>query len=370
MDYQNILKNKRSALSSDFSNLNFFEDLENQFLEIKELETSWVGFETPKLIPNKEKALKLHFLISLTRAIEEELDSAFRAGHIPGTAFFGRGNEGASVGSAFCLKDDEWLVPMHRNCGSHIAKGHPPESIMAHFFGRKDGPSEGRDGNFHMGYRPKNITQLISHIGTMVPIATGLAWAEKYRKTNRAVLTHIGEGGTSSGDFHEGINFASVQKLPLVIIIDNNQYAYKTLLEKQYACKSLVLKSTGYGIPGYLVDGTNILLVNYICELALKMARKGEGPILIESITMRASGHSVYDKFSDYVDIEDMNLWLEKRDPIKRYDQFLINSGIVTQKEIEDSHLKANERASLAKDIALKSPFPKAEGMENEIFAD
>ncbi len=100
------------------------------------------------------------------------------------------------------------------------------------------------------------------------------------------------------------------------------------------------------------------------------MARKGEGPILIESLTMRASWHSVYDKFSDYVDIEDMNLWLEKRDPIKRYDQFLINSGIVTQKEIEDSHLKAKERASLAKDIALKSPFPKAEGMENEIFAD
>ncbi len=297
---------KRNALSSDFSDLDFYKDLENEFLEINELEMSWIEFDTQKLIPNKEKALKLHFLISLTRAVEETLDSAFRSGHIPGTAFFGRGNEGASVGSAFCLTEEEWLVPMHRNCGSHIPKGHPPESIIPHFFGRKDGPSEGRDGNFHMGYRPKNITQLISHIGTMVPIATGLAWAEKYRKTNKAVLTHIGEGGTSSGDFHEGINFASVQKLPLVIVIDNNQYAYKTLLEKQYACKSLILKSTGYGIPGFLVDGTNILLVNHICDLALEMARKGEGPVLIESITMRASGHSIYDKFSDYVDLENM----------------------------------------------------------------
>jgi len=370
MSSPEMSQTKRDASPSDFLNLNYFKDLENQFLEINQLGMYWNEFDTQKFIPSKEIALELHFLLSLTRAVEETLDSAFRSGNVPGTAFFGRGNEGASVGSAYCLTEEEWLVPMHRNCGSHLAKGHPPESIMAHFFGRKDGPSEGRDGNFHMGYRPKKITQLISHIGTMVPIATGLAWAEKYRDTNRAVLTHIGEGGTSSGDFHEGINLASVQQLPLVVIIDNNQYAYKTLPEKQYACKSLVLKSTGYGIPGFLVDGTNLLLINYICGLALDMARRGKGPILIESITMRSSGHSVYDKFSDYADMETLEKWVEERDPIKRYDKLLMDSQIFTPEELEDSHLRARETAVQARDIALKSSFPNPDQMENEIFAD
>jgi pyruvate dehydrogenase E1 component alpha subunit len=240
---------------------------------------------------------------------------------------------------------------------------------MSHFFGRAAGPSAGRDGNFHVGYRPKKITQLISHIGTMVPIAAGIAWAEKIRGTGRAALTYIGDGGSSAGDVHEGMNLAAVQKLPLVIIIDNNQFAYKTLLKDQFACKSLVLRAPGYGMPGYLIDGTNALLMRKICGDALERARAGEGPTLIESITIRAAGHSVYDKFSDYADMEELNKWNEERDPVKRFDEYLLANEIVSEDEIGTSHTRARQDAEAARDEALKNPFPSPESVEDDVYA-
>ena len=183
----------------DLARLDYFEDLRDRYLSIESLDARWHPIDQADLTSDRDTCMRIHHLISLTRSVEETLDSAFRSGHVPGTAFFGRGNEAASVASAACLDDEEWLIPMHRNCGAHIAKGHPPVSIMAHFFGRAGGPSSGRDGNFHMGYRPRKITQLISHIGTMVPIAAGVAWAEKLRGQGRAALTYIGDGGTSAG---------------------------------------------------------------------------------------------------------------------------------------------------------------------------
>ena len=354
----------------ELAGLDFYADLADRYLAVDGLEARWVGFTKKEILPDRETAERMHYLVSLARAVEETLDSAFRAGHIPGTAFFGRGNEGASVASAMCLEDHEWLVPMHRNCGAHLAKGHPPRSIMSHFFGRADGPSGGRDGNFHMGYRPKRITQLISHIGTMVPIATGVAWAAKARGKGEATINYIGDGGTSAGDFHEAVNFAAVRKLPLVIIIDNNQYAYKTLLSDQYACDALVLKAPGYGIPGFLIDGTNAPLVHHVCSQALERARAGGGPTLIESITLRAAGHSVYDKFSDYVDMAHFEKWTSERDPIKRLDEALIEFGVMTPEEVAASHDKARQDAEDARDEALKSPMPDPAGLTEGVFAE
>ncbi len=349
--------------------LDFFEDLRDRYLSLDGLEARWHPINRENLYSSHETCMRLHYFMSLARAVEETLDSAFRAGHIPGTAFFGRGNEAASVGSASCLRDEEWLVPMHRNCGAHLAKGHPAQSIMAHFFGRSDGPSRGRDGNFHMGYRPKKITQLISHIGTTVPIAAGIAWAEKIRGTGRATLTYIGDGGTSTGDFHEGVNFAATHKLPVVFIIDNNQIAYKTHLQEQYACSALVLRAPGYGMPGFLIDGTDILLARKICSEALDRARAGGGPTLIESVTMRLSGHSIYDKFADYADMENLRRWTEERDPLKRYDTLLEEAGIATIEEISASHNRARAGAETARDEALKSPFPDPGTLTDDIYA-
>ncbi len=358
------------ATREELASLDFYTDLADRYLAVDGLEARWVSFTKNEILPDRETAERMHYLVSLARAVEETLDSAFRSGHIPGTAFFGRGNEGASVASAMCLEDHEWLVPMHRNCGAHLAKGHPPRSIMSHFFGRADGPSGGRDGNFHMGYRPKRITQLISHIGTMVPIATGVAWSAKARGKGEATINYIGDGGTSAGDFHEAVNFAAVRKLPLVIIIDNNQYAYKTLLSDQYACDALVLKAPGYGLPGFLIDGTNAPLVHHVCSQALARAREGGGPTLIESITMRAGGHSVYDKFSDYVDMEHFEKWTSERDPIKRLDEALIEFGVMTAGEVAASHDKARRDAEDARDEALKSPMPDPAHLTEGVFAE
>ncbi|MEE9275495.1 MAG: thiamine pyrophosphate-dependent dehydrogenase E1 component subunit alpha [bacterium] len=360
----------RPAVPEELARLDFFEDLQDRYLAIEGLEARWLPKETVARPPDRDTCLRLHHIMSLTRAVEETLDSAFRAGHVPGTAFFGRGNEASSAASALCLREDEWLVPMHRNCGAHLAKGHPPASIMAHFFGREGGPSGGRDGNFHMGYPPKQIVQLISHIGTMVPIAAGLAWASKIRRDGKAVLNFIGDGGTSSGDFHEGLNFASVQKLPLVLIIDNNQYAYKTPPRDQFACQTLALRSASYGIPGFLIDGTDAALVHRICGEALERARAGGGPTLIESVTMRAVGHSVYDKFADYVDMENFERWTKERDPIARFDEFLTANELASPEEIAGSHARARAEAEAAREEALKSPFPAPESVTDGVFAD
>ncbi len=360
----------RPATDTELARIDFFDDLQDQYLSIHGLQARWHPKDLQELDISRDTYLRLHFLMALTRAVEETIDSAFRSGHVPGTAYFGRGNEANSVGSAFCLRNDEWLVPMHRNCGSHLTKGHPPKSMMAQFFGRADGPAGGRDGNFHVGYRPKNITQLISHIGTTIPIAAGLAWAAKRRGPGHAVLAHIGDGGTSAGDFHEGLNFAAVHRLPLVVVIDNNQYAYKTPLSDQSACPVLALRATGYGIPGFLIDGTDVLLVYKICNEALKRARAGEGPILIESITMRLRGHSVYDKYTDYVDMNNLHRWETEREPIARYEQFLTDNEIASPEEIASSNVNARTEADAARDEALKSPLPDPATVMDGVYAE
>lgn len=361
---------KQSVTREDLENLDYFEDLQERYMAVDGLSAEWLPKDGPAPALDRDACMRLHYLISLARAVEETLDSAFRAGHVPGTAFFGRGNEAASTASAFCLRDEEWLVPMHRNCGAHLAKGHPARSIMAHFFGRKDGPSAGRDGNFHMGYRPKKITQLISHIGTMTPIAAGLAFAEKYRGSGRAVLTYMGDGGMSTGDVHEAMNLAGVQKLPLVLIVDNNQYAYKTPIKDQFACETLALRAPGYGMPGFLIDGTDAVLVHKITSEALDRARAGGGPTLIESITMRISGHSVYDKYTDYVDMDLFKKWTEERDPLQRFDAYLTDGEIASPEEIAASHESARADAEVARDEALQSPFPDPGKLEEDIFAE
>jgi TPP-dependent pyruvate/acetoin dehydrogenase alpha subunit len=341
----------RPATDTELARIDFFDDLQDQYLSVHGLQARWHPKDLQDLDITRDTYLRLHFLMALTRAVEETIDSAFRSGHVPGAAFFGRGNEANSVGSAFCLRNDEWLVPMHRNCGSHLTKG-------------------GRDGNYHIGYRPKNITQLISHIGTTIPIAAGLAWAAKRRGPGHAVLTHIGDGGTSAGDFHEGLNFAAVHRLPLVVVIDNNQYAYKTPLPDQSACPVLALRAAGYGIPGFLIDGTDVLLVHEICNEALKRARAGEGPILIESITMRLRGHSVYDKYTDYVDMNNLQRWEAERDPISRYEQFLTDNEIASPEEIASSNANARTEADAARDEALKSPLPDPATVTDGVYAD
>lgn len=364
-----LAANLDSVTLQELAQLDLFEDLKERYLYLEGLQACWQHKDVDALNLRAQEHLRIHYLLVLSRVFEETIERAFRRGLVPGTAFFGRGNEATSVGSAICLRADDVLSPMHRNCGAHLAKGHELRRIMAQYLGRADGPTRGRDGNWHLGSPKHNILQMISHIGTMVPITAGAAWAAKYRGQDTVVMSYIGDGGTSTGDFHGGINFAAVHKLPLVLIIENNQIAYKTPLADQFACEVLALKGPGYGVPAYLIDGTDVLLVQQVCRAAVERARRGEGPTLIESVTMRISGHSVYDRFSDYLPMDLHQKWDRERDPIDRYQRYLLDRGLVEEGALEENHQRAREESEDALAFAMASPLPGAAEVVEDVYA-
>ncbi len=355
------------VLEEELDRLDSFRDLRDRHLVVNGLRITW----RPKaaldaLGLDAEGLRRLYEYMALGRAFEERIDELYRQGLIPGSAFFGRGNEGLSVGAASALEAEDTMVPMHRNLSAHLVRGQDLKELMAHYLGRLNGINRGRD--LHYGNRKLNIIQLISHIGTMIPIACGAAWASKYRDNGTAALVMSGDGATSSGDFHQGLNLASVHRLPLVVIIENNLWAYKTPTSLQYTCKTLALRAIGYGIPGYLIDGTDVIACYEVCREALERARAGEGPILIESMNARIGGHSIYDAYTDYLSEEEIALW-ESRDPIPLFKERLRAEGLGDEsffQEMEARHLKAiDEAVSYAKD----SPFPGEEEVSEGVFA-
>ncbi|MFQ5911703.1 MAG: thiamine pyrophosphate-dependent dehydrogenase E1 component subunit alpha [Nitrospinota bacterium] len=351
----------------ELDRLDYFRDLRNRHLVINGLRVSWRPKADPGALDLKPEDLRrLYEFMSLAKAVEERVGELFRQGLVPGTAFSGRGNEALSVGAAFAMRPDDVLVPMHRNLGSHLVRGQDLNHLMAQYLARANGVNRGRD--IHYGNRSLKIFQLISHIGTMVPIAAGAAWACKYRSDGTAVLAMSGDGATSTGNFHEGLNLAAVHRLPLVLIIENNLWAYKTPLSLQYACKTLALRAIGYGIPGYLIDGTDVVSCYEICKEALGRARSGEGPILIESVNGRLCGHSIYDSYKDYVPEEEIAAW-DSRDPILLFREKLLALGHADDaafREVEERvRMAVEESVNYAKD----SPFPEGSEVREGVYA-
>lgn len=349
----------------ELERLDYFRDLQDRHLTLNGLRIAWRPKSPNALDLTREDLLRLYYFMALGRAFEERIGELFRQGLVPGTAFFGRGNEALSVGSVYPLRAEDTLVPMHRNLASHLVRGQDLKRLMAQYLAREGGLTRGRE--IHFGDRTLHIFQLISHIGTMVPVAAGAAFAAKYRGDGSVVLAMSGDGASSSGDFHEGFNFAAVHRLPLVLIVENNLWAYKTPVRLQYACKSLVLRAIGYGTPGYLIDGTDVLGVYEIAKEALSRARSGDGPILIESVNVRACGHSIYDAYQDYVPKEEIEAW-EAHDPIRRFRERLKEEG---SPEEEFSHLDAQIARELDEAVAFakESPFPKGPDVLQNVYA-
>lgn len=351
----------------ELDELDYFRDLRDRHLVINGLRICWRPKAKTETLGLSEKELRSFYeAMTLGRLVEEHWGELFRQGLVPGTAFFGRGNEALSVAAALVLEDDDTLVPMHRNISSHIARGQDLAQLMCQFMAKADGITKGRD--IHFGNRDLNIIPLISHIGTMIPVAAGAAWASKYRNDGTAVLGISGDGATSSGDFHQGLNLAAVHGLPLVVVIENNLWAYKTPSRMQYACKTLVLRAIGYGIPGYLMDATDMLGAFEICREAVSRARAGEGPILIESVNPRLCGHSIYDPYKDYVSPEEIASW-DAKDPILLYRERLRSLKVG-----DDSYFKSVEEQNLAKvteavNVAKKSPMPEGPQVMEGVYA-
>src|SRR5205807_2077144 len=287
----------------------------------------------------------------LMRGIEERAMSLYRQGKVPGSFYDGYGQEAVSAGAAFAMAPGDRLCILHRDLAAHIIRGVPPARILAQYLGRDTGVTRGRDGNVHFGDFRLGCVGMVSMLPDMMLVATGMAMAFKLRGERRCAMTWFGDGSTSRGDFHEAMNWAGVQKLPVVFVLENNQYAYSTPLDKQFAVDP-VQRAAAYGFVGVTVDGNDAEAVFEVCRAARERALAGEGPTLIEAVTMRMHGHAAHDDMK-YVPKEQVEEW-RKRDPIDRQSSRLSGLGV------DVDSLKAEVRAEIdaAAEEALAASMP------------
>jgi TPP-dependent pyruvate/acetoin dehydrogenase alpha subunit len=311
--------------------------------------------------------LELYSLMLKTRVFEETILRLYNQGKVVGGAFSGRGNEATSVGSAFALAKTDYLFPMHRDMGAHFARGQSAMNMMLQHLGRDESFARGRDGTGHYSDPTLRIYGNISHLGAMIPVAAGAALASRIKKEDAVALTYIGDGGASVGEVHEGLAFASALRLPLILIIENNQFAYSTPIAKQFIAKKLSDRALGYGIAGVTIDGTDVVAVVKACREAIARARKGDGPTIIESITMRMQGHAAHDN-AWYVPKKQLEEW-KKKDPLEKLEAALLKSGALTAAK-KSAMLKAIEtEMDKAAEYAVARPFPSAEDAAKGVFA-
>jgi TPP-dependent pyruvate/acetoin dehydrogenase alpha subunit len=312
--------------------------------------------------------LSLYHFLRLAREVDNAVLRLYKQGKIVGGAYTGRGNEATAVGSAFALEAHDYLLPMHRDLGAHFVRGQTVRNILLQQLGRAESLTRGRDGTGHYADPALRIYGNVSHLAAMIPVAAGIALGSRMKKEGAVTLTYIGDGGSNVGDFHEGLNMAAVMKLPLVLIIENNQFAYSTPIARQTAAEKLSDRAVGYGIPGVTIDGTDVIAVYDVCRAAVDRARRGDGPSLIESVTMRMHGHSASDDAS-YVPKALLAEW-ERRDPLVRFETHLIREGLLDEsrkKEIEETIRTEIDDAVHAAEIS-----PHAEGTDaaKGVYAD
>jgi pyruvate dehydrogenase E1 component alpha subunit len=310
----------------------------------------------------------MYFFLKLTRALEERLAILYRQGKILGGVYSSTGQEAVSVGAAFALGADDVIVPSHRDLGAHLVRGIEPKEVVAQYLGRMGGLSRGRDGNVHFGDVQRNDIAFLSPMADGIPVATGAALALKQQEQGRVVMTWFGEGAASRGDFHEGINLASVLHVPVVFICNNNQYAYSTPLDRQTRVPDIAVRAAGYGIPGITVDGTDVLAVHAAAREAVDRARRGEGPSLIECKTMRVRGHSEHDDAS-YVPKEMLEEW-RARDPIRTYGERLRMSGVIDAAAEAALDRRISEELEAAVAWAEASPYPDPKDVEQGVYSE
>ena len=266
----------------------------------------------------RAQVLELYYWMRLTRTLEERLVALYRQTKVVGGVFRSLGQEADAVGSAFALRREDVLSPLIRNLGSMLVKGATPVEVLRQYMAKGDSPTRGRELNLHFGDTARGFLGQISPLGDMVPVMAGVTLSFKMRGEKRVGLVYVGDGATSTGAFHEGINFAAVQRCPLVIVVESNAYAYSTPTRKQTLAKQFVDKAIGYGIPGEQADGNDVIATYEVTKRAVDRARRGEGVSLVELITYRRKGHAEHDNQS-YVPEGEIDRWARENDPIDRY---------------------------------------------------
>jgi TPP-dependent pyruvate/acetoin dehydrogenase alpha subunit len=317
----------------------------------------------------REQYLDLYYYMQLNRQLEDRMVRLFRQNKIVGGLYSSLGQEAVSVGTAYALEPKDWLAPMIRNIGALLVKGFQPRDIFTQHMAKYTSPTLGKDGTSHFGdLKNRHTVSPISMLGDLIPVMTGVAMAGRYLGQNIVALTWIGDGGSSTGAFHEGLNFAAAQRAPFVLIVENNQWAYSTPVARQVPIKNLADRAVAYGITSKIVDGNDVIAVYSTTKEAVDECRAGHGPVLIEVKTHRMKGHAQHDP-AEYVPKEMVEYW-KTRDPIVRYEKFLTENKIWDAKT--KSELDAKIEALLDKDqkFAEESPLPPPELAEQGVYCD
>lgn len=314
----------------------------------------------------REQLLELYRYLMLTRLVEERLVNLYRQTKVVGGVFRSLGQEATAVGTCYALAKQDFIAPLIRDLGAVLVKGIRPREIFAQYMAKAWGPSEGRDLNIHFGNMEKGFIGPISHLGDMIPVMTGIALGARMQQKDVVAMAYIGDGGMSTGAFHEGLNFAAVQRLPVIIIAEHNWYAYSTPTRLQTAVENLADKAAGYGIPGHIVDGNDVVACYEVTKRAAEFARGGGGAVLIEAKTYRRKGHAEHDD-QRYIDPAELEMW-EKRDPVDRFTRHLLTRNVATQSELDE--IVAGVQREIDEDVAWaeESPMPDAEKAAYGVF--
>lgn len=306
--------------------------------------------------PSADDLLALYRWMRLTRTLEERLVALYRQTKVVGGLFRSLGQEACAVGSAYALERTDVLSPLIRNLGSMLVKGATPLEVLRQYMARGDSPTRGRELNIHFGdVTDRHFVGQISHLGDLVPVMAGITLTFRIRREPRVGLVYVGDGATSTGAFHEGINFAAVQRCPLVVVVENNGYAYSTPTANQCAAERLADKAAGYGIPGVRADGNDVLEVLRVTREAVARARRGEGPTLLEMMTYRRKGHAEHDNQS-YVPEGEIERWATGNDPIDRFHTRLTGEFGVPADRLDAIDGEVRAEVDAATDEAEASP--------------
>jgi TPP-dependent pyruvate/acetoin dehydrogenase alpha subunit len=310
------------------------------------------------------------YWLKLNRALETQLANLYKQGKVLGGLYRGLGQEAISVGSAYALEPGDWYAPVIRNIGTCLVRGVPLRVMFSQYMA-KSVPMQGRDNALHFGDVSQGMVATISPLGGLVSVMAGVALAFKIRRERKVALTYSGDGQTSTGAWHEGINFAAVQNVPFVLIVENNQFAYSTPVSRQCLLKDLADKGKAYGIPGVVVDGNDVLAMYETTKRAVERARAGFGPTLIEAKTFRRLGHSEHDDPRKYVPEALFAEW-EKKDPIERFERHVIEEKILTRAGITEIEKRIDAELAEAQRWAEECPHPQADedSLTRGIFAE
>jgi pyruvate dehydrogenase E1 component alpha subunit/2-oxoisovalerate dehydrogenase E1 component alpha subunit len=321
---------------------------------------------------SRDQLLEIYYYLRLTRTLEERLVALYRQSKVIGGLFRSLGQEGESVASAYALergRHQDILSPLIRNLGSMLVMGAPPVEILRQYMAKAESPTRGRELNVHFNDLERGYLGQISHLGDMIPVMAGIALSFKLRGEPRVGLVYIGDGGTSTGTFHEGLNLAAVQRLPLVVIAEYNHWAYSTPPDKQFAVRDLADKAKGYGIPAVTVDGNDVIAVYEATKFAVERARRGKGVHFIEVKTYRRKGHAEHDD-QHYVPKDELERWAAENDPVDRYVKRLLSSATVSEADLKDIDDRARVEIDQATDACVNEPLPDPETALPGVYLD